>query len=73
MSSLIDGVPVPSALEPSLARLPPPRRFLATPLLRSLAGEASPFKSGPSSISEADPFDGLLGGRGSSEGGIGRL
>ena len=65
VSSLIDVVPpAPSALEPSLVRFPPPRRFLATPLLRSRVGDVSPFNSGPSSISDADPFDGLLAGSG---------
>lgn len=73
VSSLIDARPDSSVLESSLARLPPPRRFRVTPLLRSREGEASLFSNGPSSISEVDAMDGLLVGRGRSDGGIGRL
>lgn len=84
MSSIIDVVPpVSSALEPSLVRFPPPRRFLATPLLRSREGDVSPFINGPSSISDNDPFEfddellvavrGRIAGRGRSDGGIGLL
>ena len=75
VSSLIVVPPVPSAFEPNLARFPPPRRFLVTPLLRSRGGDVgeSPFNSGPSSISDGEPFDELLAGRGRSDGGIGRL
>ena len=67
VSSDIDVVPVSSALEPNLARLPPPRRLRATPL--GEAGE-SPFNNGPSSISDV-PLDGLLIGLGRRDAGIG--
>lgn len=73
MSSLIDGTVASSALDPSLDRLAPPRRFLAIPVLRSCAGDVSPFNNGASSISGAAPLEVLLVNRGRSDGGIGRL
>lgn len=73
VTSLMDGPPDSSALEPSLVRVPPPRRLLATPLFCSREGDASPFSSGPSSISDDnDPLDELLAA-GRSDEGIGRL
>jgi hypothetical protein len=73
VSSLIDGAGVSSALDPSLVRFAPPRRFLATPVLRSCAGDVSPFNNGASSISEVAALEVLFVSRGRSDGGIGRL
>ena len=72
-SVLIVVALVSSVLEPSLARFPPPRRFLA--VLLSRVGDASPFSNGPSSISDGDPLDELAmgDGRGRRDCGIGRL